>query len=180
MIHPRRSRRYPAKVLNDLDFADDIALFESTVPQAQLTRTTSASDLGLIISVPKTEYMTANCHPTLPLQVYGEDIKHGTDFKYLGSQMASSQSDFKRRNALAWGAFWKLGRFCRSSQQPISTKVKLFYTTCVTVLPYGCESWVLSQEMVYKINAIANSCYRIMLDIKRKDHVSNSAVYSMF
>ena len=39
--HPRRSRRYPAKILNDLDFADYIALLESSISQAQvqLTRT---------------------------------------------------------------------------------------------------------------------------------------------
>ena len=37
--HPRQSRRHPAKILNDLDFADDIALLESSIPSAQLTRT---------------------------------------------------------------------------------------------------------------------------------------------
>ena len=182
VTHPRRSSRYPAKVLNDLDFADDIALLESTIPlaQAQLTRTaTAAKDLGLKISVPKTEYMTANCHPMPPLQVYGEVINHVEDFKYLGSQMASCASDFKRRRALAWSAFWKLERFWRSSVLPISTKVKLFNTTCVTILLYGCESWVLSQDMVSKTNAFATSCYRIMLGIKRQDHVSNTDVYCM-
>ena len=35
VTHPRRSRRYPARVINDLDFADDIALLESTMSQAQ-------------------------------------------------------------------------------------------------------------------------------------------------
>ena len=57
VTHPRRSRRYPARVINDLDFADDIALLESTMSQAQaqLIRTaTAAKELGLIISVPKT------------------------------------------------------------------------------------------------------------------------------
>ena len=75
VTHPRRSRRYPVKVLNDLDFADDIALLESTIPraQAQLTSTAAAAkDLGLIISVPKTEYMTVNCHSHPTLQVYGD------------------------------------------------------------------------------------------------------------
>ena len=40
ITHPRRSRRYPAKRLNDLDFADGIALLESTMShaQAQLTK----------------------------------------------------------------------------------------------------------------------------------------------
>ena len=45
----------------DLDFADDIALLESSMRngQAQLSRTsTEAEDLDLVIRVPKTEYMT--------------------------------------------------------------------------------------------------------------------------
>ena len=182
VTHPRRSRRYPVKVLNDLDFADDIALLESTIPraQAQLTSTAAAAKvLGLIISVPKTEYMTVNCHPHPTLQVYGESINHVTDFRYLGSKMASAASDFKRRKALAWSALWKLERLWGSSQLSISTKVKLFNTTCVTILLYGCESWVISHDMESKINAFATSCYRIMLNIKRKDHVPNTMIYSM-
>ena len=48
-------------MLNDLDFADDIALLESSMSQAQspLTRAAdAAADLGLDISAPKTEFMT--------------------------------------------------------------------------------------------------------------------------
>ena len=39
VTHPRHSRRHPAKLLNDPDFADDIALLESSIfrSQAQLT-----------------------------------------------------------------------------------------------------------------------------------------------
>ena len=60
VTHPRRSRRYPAIVLNYLDFADGIPLLESTTSQAQtqLSRTAAAAkDLGLIISTSKTEYV---------------------------------------------------------------------------------------------------------------------------
>ncbi|XP_072021912.1 uncharacterized protein [Amphiura filiformis] len=41
VTYPRRSRRYLAKLLNDLDFTDDIALLESSTPraQSQLSRT---------------------------------------------------------------------------------------------------------------------------------------------
>ena len=35
LTHPRRSRRHPAKAINDLDFADDIALLESSISRAQ-------------------------------------------------------------------------------------------------------------------------------------------------
>jgi hypothetical protein len=50
ITYPRRSRMYLARMLNDLDFADDIALLESSLPraQAQLTRiATAAADLEL-------------------------------------------------------------------------------------------------------------------------------------
>jgi hypothetical protein len=68
VTHPRPSRRYPAKILNDLDFADDIALLESSIPNAQAQLTRTAEDLGLFISVPKTEFMTINCNPQPPLE----------------------------------------------------------------------------------------------------------------
>ena len=71
---PRRSRRYPAKMLNDLDFADDIALLESSTlrDQFQLTRTAdAAAELGLVIGAPKTQFMTIHFHPQPPLQVCG-------------------------------------------------------------------------------------------------------------
>ena len=182
VTHPRRSRRHPAISLNDLDFADDIALLESSMTnaQAQLSRTAAAAeDLGLVISVPKTEYMTVNCNPQPPLEVYGQPIKHVPNFRYLGSMMASSISDLTRRKALAWTAFWKLEKIWRSSTISIATKVKLFNVTCVTVFLYGCDSWILSTSMESKINAFATSCYRIMLNIKRLDRVTNTKVYQM-
>ena len=49
VTHPRHSRRHLVKPLNDLDFADDIALLESSISQAQaqLSKTAEAvADLG--------------------------------------------------------------------------------------------------------------------------------------
>ena len=85
VTHPRRSRRHPAKSLNDLDFAADIALLASSISraQAQLTKTAeAAANLGLVIGAPKTEYMTVNCNPQPVLQVYGDSINHVSDFRY--------------------------------------------------------------------------------------------------
>ena len=93
--------------------------------------------------------------------------------------VGSGSSDLKRRKSLAWCAFWKLEQLWKSPHISITTKVKLFNTTCVTILIYGCESWLISQDMENKINAFATSCYRVMLNIKRIDHVLNTTVYSM-
>ena len=67
VTHPRRSRRHPAMSLNDLDFAYDIALLESSISlaQAQLTKTAeAAADLGLVISVPKTRVYHCELQPS--------------------------------------------------------------------------------------------------------------------
>ena len=72
---------------------------------------------------------------------------------------------------------WKKIR--RSSLISLATKIRLFNTTCVTVPLYGCESWVLSVNSENKINASATSCYRIMLNIKRLDCVSNAGIHEM-
>ena len=52
-------------------------------------------------------------------------------------------------------------RLWKGSQQFIAGKVKLFYTTCVRIFLYGCESRILSQDMESKINAFAASCYSL-------------------
>ena len=104
--HQRASRRHLAKQINDLDFSDDIkvALLESLKARAQeqLTKTASATaELGLIISVPKTEYMCFNAVPGQSYHVYSETINQVDNFKFLGSMMASRRNDLKRRRALA-------------------------------------------------------------------------------
>ena len=88
---PRRSSRYPTVKLADLDYADDIALFEES--EVEMAKTTEAirvmaGKLGLKMSYKKTEIMSigrANAsNPTVPL---GDEsiIKVVDHFKYLGA-----------------------------------------------------------------------------------------------
>jgi len=43
----------------------------------------------------------------------------------------------------------------------------------------GCELWVLSKAMESEINAFGTSCYRITLNEKRIDRVSNATIYDL-
>ena len=59
----KRSRRYPAKIITDADYADDIALPANTPNQAvtllhSLER--AAAGIGLLVNAHKTEYMCYN------------------------------------------------------------------------------------------------------------------------
>ena len=167
VAHPRQSRRRPVKIFSDLHFADDIALLESSIPNAerQLSRTVaSVEQLSLVISVPKTEYMTINCNPQPPLEVYEQPPSHDICIQCEILWMyTSSISDIPRLKALAWTVIWNLKKIWRSTSISIDTKIRIFNTTCVTVLLYGCDSRILSLDMENKINAFATSCYRIML-----------------
>ena len=62
------------------------------------------------------------CNPQPSLKVYGQQISHVSDFKYLGSMMALGIIDVIRRKSLAWAAFWKLGKIWRSSSISLATK----------------------------------------------------------
>ena len=156
VTHPRRSRRHKDIILNDLDFADDIALLESSIPRAQkqLSHTSdSAASVGLVINTDKTEFLTLNCPTNQQLMVGRKFLSRVDDFRYLGSMVASSRTDFKKRHGLSWSVFWKLEKIRRSNSVPIYLKIELFKTTCVFVLLYNCETWTIDKEMTTKINS---------------------------
>ena len=46
----------------------------------------------------------------------------------------------------------------------------------LSVLLYGCESWIVETTMESKINSFATSCYRVLLGISRLDRVPNEDI----
>ena len=105
ITHPRESSRLLIQRLNDLDYADDIALFESSQERAQeqLTECSkTALNVGLEINIGKTKEMIINNNKeNQPLKLNNEEIEIVNDFKYLGSLVASSEKDIKCRKGQA-------------------------------------------------------------------------------
>ena len=54
--------------------------------------------------------------------------------------------------------------------------VRIFQTTCLSILLYGCEAWVLTKVMCKRLDSFVTSCYRYMLHIKRTDHERNETI----
>ena len=77
-----------------------------------------------------------------------------------------SSNTFKRRKPLAWSDFWSLSKICYLQTIPSDLKLRLFRTTCLSILLYGCQTWIITKDMSEKLNAFAMSCYRIMLNRK--------------
>nr|KAG5707271.1 hypothetical protein BaRGS_000045 [Batillaria attramentaria] len=92
-----------SKQLEDLDFADDIALLSHKQQDAQekLNRVAEeAEKSGLKINISKTEVMRVNHKQHDPIQLHQEDIKEVDKFVYLGSVVSKdggTDEDIKSR-----------------------------------------------------------------------------------
>jgi hypothetical protein len=182
VTHRRQSKRHPATTIHDLAFADDIALFESDFDRAQTqlnTTTKWANKVGLQVNIKKTQALTNQNINNKSMQINGEDIQWVDNFKYLGSMVLSSNTDIKVRKGLAWKAFWKLRNIWKSTTVPTKLKINIFKASCISILLYGSESWILTKTLEKSLNSFATSCYRIILNIKRLDKISNNRIYEM-
>jgi hypothetical protein len=180
ITNTRQSSRYPATTIHDLDFADDIALLENTLDRAQMQLITTAkraNEVGLQVNIKKTQALTNQNTNNRSIQLNGQDIEWVDNFKYLGSMMLSSTTDIKVRKGQAWKAFWKMKNIWKSTTIPIHLKINIFKASCLSILLYGCESWIITNKLETTLNSFATSCYRIMLHIKRLDKISNNTIY---
>ena len=180
VTHLRKSQRHLERKLNDLDYADDIALLEQSFvgAQNQLNETSkSAKEVGLDINVAKTKSIIINDKKDLSLTINGEAIEIVDEFKYLGSNMSSSEKDMKCRKGQAWLAFRRLEKIWNSKTTSIELKIKIFQASSLSILLYGSETWVLDQRQLNQLDSFATNCYRQMLGINRLDKISNAEIY---
>ena len=178
----RKSSRNPAKLINDLDYADDIALLERLTQLANqqlLKLSNEAKRVGLIINIEKTQFMAFNQPAGVAsiIELDGKQLKEVPDFQYLGSRMASAAADLKHRSALAWTAFWELDKLWRAKHVRMKLKLNIFQASVISILLYGCEAWIVNEAMANKINSFATNFYRIMLGIRKSDRIGNDAIY---
>ncbi len=115
--------------------------------------------------------------PAIPLTLNGETIETVENFKYLGSQMESTEKDFEVRKGQAWGAYRQLSNIWKSKTTPIHFKINIFKASCLSILLYGSETWVLTQKLRDELDSFATNCYRYILGVKRLDKVTNNEIY---
>ena len=104
---------HPSEMLPDLDFADDIVLFDQGEIEAlEHFRTIeySAKKVGLSINYDKTKIMIRNVENPRTEVIEGKTVINIAennylevidDFKYLGAYITNCHTDFKRRKGLA-------------------------------------------------------------------------------
>ena len=58
----------------------------------------------------------------------------------------------------------------------LGSKVRLMRTIIISILLYACETWTLTVELQRRIKAVEMRCYRRLLHISYKDHITNEIV----
>ncbi|VDP49199.1 unnamed protein product [Schistosoma margrebowiei] len=103
--------------LDDLDFADDLALLSQT--QQQMQETISVAAVGLNIHKGKSKVLRYNTACTNPITIDGEDLEDVKTFTYLGiiiDEHGGSDADVKARIGKARAAYLQLRNVWNSKQ----------------------------------------------------------------
>ena len=58
----------------------------------------------------------------------------------------------------------------------LCSKIQLMHSLVTSIFLYACESWTLTAELERRIQALEMRCYRKILYISYKDHVTNEEV----
>ena len=152
-----------AAALEDLDFADDLALVSHTHQhmQEKTSRLSYfAQQVGLKINQRKSEVMALNISDPLPIHVNGEALPTTNEFTYLGSTVrhdGGAHNDIKNRINKARNAFRMLNKIWKSRQYRTKTKLKLYQSCVLSTLLYGAECWH-NQLSVFHTRSLRRIC----------------------
>ena len=174
----KKSRRYPAKIITDTDYADDIAILANTSNQAETllhNKERAAAGIGLNVNAHQTEYMCFN-------QTGDISTKDRTSLKlvdkitYLGSSVSSTEKVIDTRLTKAWTAIDKLSIIWKSD---LTDKMKrsFFQAAVVSILLYGCTTWTLAKRLEKKIDGNYTRMLRAILNKSWRQHPTRNQLY---
>ena len=147
----KRSRRYPAKTITDVDY--DIAILANTSNQAKTLLHSlewAAAGIGVYVNAHKMEYMCYNQMGDIST-LDGIPLKLVNKFTYLGSSVESTEKDIDMRLTKAWTVTNRLSIIWKSD---LTDKMKrsFFQAAFASILLYGCTTWTLTKRLEKKLD----------------------------
>ena len=79
----------------------------------------------------------------------------------------------------AWGSFSKLRKVWLNKSLRKDTKIKILNACVKSVLLYGCETWLVTNEIQRKIQTFVNRCLRYILRIWWPSIISNKDLWKV-
>ena len=159
----------PWSQLEDLDFADDLALLSHSHKQMQEKTEQLNTCQHSLDSTQQKPTMKANTKNNNPITLNGEPRVHS----HLGSTILEGQKKTKQESRKL--AFIMLRKM--ESKTQINTKMRLFNSNVKAVLLYGAETWRTTQKTLKKIQTFINKCLRRILHLKWTDKVPNTTLW---
>ena len=169
----KRSRRCPAKTITDADYADDIAILANEPAQAETllhSLERAATGIDLHVNAHKTEYMCFNQTGEIST-LNGSSLKLVDKFTYQGSRVSSTETDIDTRLMKAWIAINRLSVIWKSD---LTDKMKrsFFQAAIVSILQYGCITWMLTKCREKKLNDNYTRMLRAILNKFWRQHLT--------
>ena len=162
----RGIRWTPFSYLEDLDYADDIALLSHThthIQEKTQRLNTFAKQVGLNVSRKKTEIMALNATNTRPVQIDNEELRYADRFTYLGSIIS------------------KDGGTDLDIESRLNKARNSLYHSCVlTTLLYGSECWRLTEKDLSKPSTFHTKSLRRILRIFWPNVISNKDLFERY
>ena len=174
----KRGRGYPAKTITDADYADDIAILVNKPNQAETllhSLERAAAGIGIHINAHKTEYMCYN--QTSDITTLEETpLKLVDKFTYRGSSVSSTEKFIDTRLTKAWRAINRLPIIWKSD---LTDKIKhtFFQVAVVSILLYGCTSWMLTKWLEKKLYSNYTRMLRAILSKSWRQHRTRHQLY---
>ena len=114
------------------------------------------------------------------IKVNRQKLETVTSFKYLGSVITDegSKPEILFRTELTTAALTRLKPVLNDKSISLSSKIRLMRSLVTSISLYACESWTLTAELQRRIQAMEMRCYRKILRISCKDHVTNEEVHA--
>ncbi|XP_063596283.1 uncharacterized protein LOC134773139 [Penaeus indicus] len=113
------------------------------------------------------------------IKVGDAELEEIQSFKYLGSTLnesVTSETEIKKRLAIATNQFAKLYRIWSSSAISTAVKIRLLKSLITSIAPYGCEAWTHSKALEKRISAFELRCFRRVLGITWRQKITNVEV----
>ena len=178
VLTKKRSRRYPAKTITDADYADDIALLANPPNKAETQLHSlewAAAGIGLHVNAHKTEFICFNQKGDIST-LDRTSLKLVDNFTYLGSSVSSTEKDIDTRLTKAWTAIDRLSIIWKSN---LSDKMKrcFFQAAVMSILLYGCTTWMLTKRLEKKLDGNYTRMLRAILNKSWQQHPTRHQLY---
>ena len=180
--HHEGSVSIGGKTITNLRFADDIdgiAGAEQELRNLISGLNNTSNKYGMEISAEKTKVMTNNPNGFVnDIMINNKKLEPVNSFKYLGAIISDegSKPEILSRIAQTTAALAKLRPIWNNKNISASSKIRLMRSLVMAIFLYACESWTLKSELEKKIQAMEMRCFRRLLGISFKDHITNEEV----